>query len=43
LPRDLDLLQVAHQRARDRIASGDTLPPLLPRLLGGDHAVLAGG
>ena len=43
LPRDLDLLQSAHQRARERIAAGDTLPPLLPRLLGGDEAVLAGG
>ncbi len=43
LPRDLDLLQVAHQRARERIAAGDSLPPLLPRLLGGDATVLAGG
>lgn len=43
LPRDLDLLQVAHQRARERIAAGDRLPPLLPRLLGGDAAILAGG
>jgi ATP-dependent DNA helicase RecG len=43
LPRDLDLLQAAHQRARERIAAGDTLPPLLPRLLGGDATVLAGG
>jgi len=43
LPRDLDLLQTAHQRARERIAAGDTMPPLLPRLLGADAMVLAGG
>jgi ATP-dependent DNA helicase RecG len=43
LPRDLDLLQTAHQRAHERIAAGETIPPLLPRLLGGDATVLAGG
>ena len=43
LPRDLDLLHAAHQRARERLAAGETLPPLLPRLLGGDATVLAGG
>jgi ATP-dependent DNA helicase RecG len=43
LPRDLDLLQTAHQQARARIAAGEAIPPLLPRLLGGDTTVLAGG
>ena len=44
LPRDLDLLQDAHQKARARLAAGEVMPPLLPRLLtAGDVTVLAGG
>ena len=44
LPRDLALLHDAHHQARRRIAAGETIPPLLSRLLtGGDGSGLAGG
>ena len=44
LPRDLDLLQAAHASVRQRLAAGDTMPVILPRLLtANDTTVLAGG